>query len=152
MYKLQREQYLPISPEKAWDFFSSPKNLAKITPPDLGFKIVSGATEDTMREGQIIEYIVKPLLHIPIRWKSRIENVEKPGHFKDIQLVGPYKVWEHSHHFVAVEGGVKMIDQLNYQLPAGIFGRLMHFLFVRKRIEFIFEYRFAVLEKLFVKA
>ncbi len=117
----------------------------------MGFRIVSGADDSVMNEGQVIEYIVKPLFKIPLRWKTKILDVAKPDSFKDIQLSGPYRVWEHSHRFVPVEGGVRMIDEVNYQLPAGLLGRLMHRLFIKNRIEFIFDYRYSVLEKLFVK-
>jgi len=151
MYTLNREQFLPISPEVAWDFFSSPANLGKITPPGMGFKIISGAGEPDIKEGQIIEYIVKPLLQIPLRWKTKILDVNKPDQFKDIQLSGPYTIWEHTHRFVPENGGIKMFDEVKYKLPGGIIGRLMHWLFVRKKIEFIFDYRFNILQKTFIK-
>ncbi len=149
MYKLKREQFLPISSEEAWTFFSSPKNLSMITPPDMGFKIVSGTESDEMKEGQIINYIVKPIFYIPLQWRTMIRDVVKPEQFTDIQLKGPYLIWEHSHRFVPVEGGISMIDEVNYKLPIGLLGRIMHQLFIRKRIEFIFNYRYTMLEKLF---
>ena len=149
MYSLKREQFLPITSEKAWDFFSSPQNLAKITPQDMGFKIVSGELGSGLTEGQIIEYIVKPFLKIPLRWKTKILNVNKPNGFRDMQLSGPYTVWEHSHRFIPVDGGIKMLDEVNYLLPAGLLGRLIHRLFIRKRIEYIFDYSHRELEKLF---
>ncbi|TAH40445.1 MAG: hypothetical protein EYC69_11600 [Bacteroidetes bacterium] len=150
MYKLLREQFLPISVDKAWDFFSSPANLARITPPGMGFKIISGADDPVMKEGQIIEYIVKPLFRIPLRWKTKILDVNKPASFKDIQLAGPYTNWEHRHRFIPVEGGVRMQDEVYYTLPFGILGRFMHRLFIRKKIESIFDYRFTILQKIFV--
>ncbi len=150
MYKLRREQFLPISTDKAWDFFSSPANLAKITPPGMGFKIVSGADDSDIIEGQIIEYIVKPVFRIPLRWKTKILDVNKPNCFKDTQLSGPYTKWEHSHRFIPVEGGIKMFDEVDYKLPGGVLGRFMHWLFIRQKIEFIFDYRFKILHKTFV--
>ena len=42
-----------------------------------------------------------------------------------------------------------MYDEVNYVLPMGILGTIAHKLFVRKRIEYIFEYRTEILNKLF---
>ncbi|MBP6334112.1 MAG: SRPBCC family protein [Bacteroidia bacterium] len=151
MYKLRREQFFPISINIAWDFFSSPENLEKITPPGMDFKIISGLDGSSIKDGQILVYTVKPMMSIPMRWKSKIINVAKPNHFTDVQLAGPYSVWEHSHRFITVEGGVKMIDEVDYKLPGGILGRLMHSLYVRKKLEHIFDYRHSILEKLFRK-
>lgn len=150
MYTLHREQFLPVSKEIAWDFFSSPGNLSKITPPEMEFRIL-GAAEDanSMKEGQEIEYLVRPLFNIPIRWKSLIKNVKKPEEFTDVQLKGPYSFWEHRHYFRETEGGVIMTDLVRYKLPASFLGRLMHKLFIRKRLEFIFNYRYKTLQNLF---
>jgi ligand-binding SRPBCC domain-containing protein len=150
MYTLEREQFLPVSKEKAWEFFSAPDNLSRITPPDMEFRILGNAEDaKSMREGQEIEYLVRPLLSIPIRWKSVIRNVRKPEEFTDIQLKGPYSFWEHRHRFTETEGGVIMTDLVRYKLPASFLGRLMHKLFIRKRLEFIFNYRYQALQHLF---
>ena len=44
---LHVRQLLPISLEEAWEFFSNPKNLDRITPDDMGFEIVSEPTDET---------------------------------------------------------------------------------------------------------
>ena len=65
VYRLKTIQNLPISEEEAWDFLSDPSNLKTITPDYMGFKILEGA-EDKMFAGQIIKYIVTPVLGIPL--------------------------------------------------------------------------------------
>jgi len=57
-----------ISLDEAWEFFLSPENLKKITPPYMGFEITSNFRNEKMYAGMIIAYIVKPVLNIPIRW------------------------------------------------------------------------------------
>lgn len=149
VYFYDTEQFLPIDIHKAWDFFSSAKNLAIITPPELDFNILTNLEGREIYEGMLIEYNVKPLFRIPMHWQTEISKVDKPGMFKDRQLKGPYKTWEHSHTFIEKENGVLMKDHVKYQLPFGIIGRIGHSILVKKKIENIFIYRRKVLKKIF---
>ena len=148
MHRLHCKQLLPISLDEAWEFFSAPQNLAKITPPEMGFIIHSGA-ERKMYPGQIIQYTVKPLAGIPMNWVTEITTVNAPHLFVDTQLSGPYIHWHHQHFFKEIEGGVEMEDIVHYQLPLGIVGDLVNRLMVRKRVEGIFKYREKVLKEKF---
>lgn len=150
-YYLHREQLLNISLEEAWGFFSSAKNLSKITPPEMRFQILSEITDKPVYSGMEIDYIVKPLLGIPVKWKTLIDKVNEPNYFTDKQLKGPYKLWEHSHHFKMTDKGLLMTDDVTYQLPFYFIGEFAHWLFVRKKIESIFDFRFKILEKMFNK-
>lgn len=149
MPQYKTSQWLPINRKDAWNFFSSPKNLAIITPPEMDFKIISDITEDDIYEGMIIDYTVKPLLGIPVKWKTEINSVKKEKLFTDRQLKGPYKLWEHTHYFTEKDGGVLMTDEVNYILPFGFLGHIAHKLLVRKKIENIFNFRKETLNKLF---
>lgn len=149
MYILERVQELPVSLEFAWDFFSSPRNLQKITPPEMGFEILSDSGTEKMYAGQIITYRVRPLLNIPLFWMTEITHVEQGVYFVDEQRFGPYSLWHHSHFFKAIEGGVEMRDLVHYRLPMGFLGKIAHALFVQKQLEKIFNYRFRVLEEKF---
>lgn len=151
-YSIKRTHLLPISITEAWDFFSSPKNLQKITPPDMGFIITSDKTDaEKMYAGQIITYIIKPMLGIPVKWMTEITHVKEGEYFIDEQRFGPYKLWHHRHSFKQTPNGVEMTDVVNYVLPFGFIGSIAHALFVRKRVEYIFEYRKKVLDEMFVK-
>lgn len=151
MHKIEREQFLPISKEEAWNFFSSPKNLAKITPTSLGFK-VHGEVPDAMYPGLFIEYTVSPLLGIPMKWVTEITHVSEGEYFVDEQRVGPYAIWHHEHFFKAVEGGVLMRDVVHYKVPFGLLGVLVHPIIVRPKLEQIFLFRWQTNERLFGKA
>ena len=148
-YTFSAEQFIPVSLDKAWDFFSSAKNLSRITPPDMRFKIISELKEDDIYENMVIDYIVRPILGIPLKWKTVISRVNKPFQFTDMQKKGPYKKWEHTHTFIEKENGVLVQDVVRYALPFGILGRVAHFLFVRKKLQQIFEFRKTVLDELF---
>ena len=151
IYYFKASQFLSTDINTAWNFFSSAKNLATITPPELGFKILTDLDEKDIYEGMLIDYTVKPLFGIPLHWKTEIQKIEKPFMFMDKQLKGPYKIWEHTHHFTQKEGGVFMEDEVKYQLPFGIIGQLTHSMIVRKKIERIFEYRKMILDKIFIE-
>ena len=148
-YTLKRTQVVNMSLKEAWEFFSSPANLKKITPPHMGFNITSDLGDGKMYSGMIISYIVKPVLGIPLTWVTEIKNVEHEKYFVDEQRKGPYALWHHQHHFREVEGGIEITDIVNYILPFGILGNIAHTLFVRQQLEEIFDYRKAVIEKLF---
>ncbi len=151
-YNIKSTQHLPITLEEAWAFFSSPNNLAKITPPDMGFVVTSDKkAAEVMFAGQIITYTIKPMLGIPVKWMTEITQVKQGDYFIDEQRFGPYKLWHHKHSFTKTATGVEMNDEVNYVLPFGFIGTLAHSLFIRKRIEHIFTYRTKVLDELFKK-
>jgi ligand-binding SRPBCC domain-containing protein len=148
MYQLKSTQFIPASIETCWDYFSSPNNLKEITPKNMGF-IIKTDLPGKMYEGMMIEYIVTPLLGIPMNWITEIKAVKEGVFFIDEQRKGPYKIWHHEHHFKAVEGGVEMTDIVSYEVPFGILGKLVHPLIVRPKLEQIFKYRTKRVEEIF---
>lgn len=146
-YKLYRKTVLPVSIEEAWEFFSSPQNLKKITPPFLGFEVTS-QNPNNMYPGMIITYIVKPVLGIPLKWMTEITQVREHEFFIDEQRVGPFKLWHHQHLFKSTDNGVVMEDIIHYILPLSILGRIAHSLFVKKKLNQIFNYRSEVTDNL----
>jgi ligand-binding SRPBCC domain-containing protein len=148
IHALEQEQFLPISMEEAWAFFSSPRNLDEITPPELGFKIES-LHSDKMHEGQIITYKVKIMPGLWIPWVTEIKAVDEGYSFVDEQRFGPYRFWHHRHWFEKAEGGVLMRDLVHYAMPFWPFGEVGHGLFVRPKLERIFGFRREILEERF---
>lgn len=151
VYSLKTVQIIPVSLNEAWDFFSSPANLQTITPDNLGFNIISQHDGEKMYAGQIIEYKVNPVLNIPLYWMTEITHVEDKKYFVDEQRFGPYSLWHHQHHFTAVAGGVEMTDIVHYKLPLWFLGDIAHALFVKKQLQYIFNYRYKKVEELFGK-
>jgi len=147
LYRLETEQFLPISIEKAWGFFSSPDNLKEITPDHMGFNITS-KSGDKMYPGMLITYVVTPLLGIAMRWCTEITHVKHHAYFIDQQRFGPYNMWHHQHHFEEVDGGVMMRDIVNYGIPLGILGQMANSMLVKKQLTEIFQYRINAVEKL----
>ena len=148
LYRLKTVQNLPISAEKAWDFLSDPKNLKTITPDYMGFEILSGAASK-MYAGQIIQYIVTPLLNIPVKWVTEITHVDEGKYFVDEQRFGPYTLWHHKHFIKPIKNGVEMIDIIDYKVPFGFLGQLVHPILVGPKLKEIFDYRKTALIELF---
>jgi len=148
MYQIFREQLLPCSLDEAWDFFSTPRNLDKITPDSVGFKIIL-CNSDKMHIGQLIGYKVKIAPFIWVDWLTEITHVEDKKCFVDDQRIGPYSVWHHTHRFTEVDGGVLMSDDVTYAIPMGICGKLAYHVYVKKQVEHIFDSRRAEIDKIF---
>ena len=148
VYTLHKKQNLPISIEKAWGFLSDPKNLKTITPGYMSFDILSGA-DRAMYAGQIIQYIVTPILGIKTKWVTEITHVKDNEYFVDEQRFGPYALWHHKHFIKKIDGGVEMEDIIDYKVPFGWLGQLMHPIIVKPKLEEIFNYRYQKLIELF---
>lgn len=140
IYTLHKKQKLPISLAEAWLFLSNPKNLKEITPSYMGFDIISGA-EKQMYPGQIIQYKVTPIMGISTKWVTEISHVVDNHYFVDEQRFGPYSLWHHKHFLKEIKGGVEMEDIIDYKLPMGILGQLIHPILVKPKLEEIFSYR-----------
>lgn len=136
--------------DQAWDFLSNPKNLNTITPDYMGFNILSGA-DKPMYAGQIIQYIVTPVLGIKTKWVTEITYSLDKKYFVDEQRFGPYALWHHKHFINKIDGGVEMEDIIDYKVPFGILGQLVHPFIVKQKLEEIFNYRTKKLEALFGK-
>ncbi len=151
-YHLTFSQNIPVPLPEAWDFFSSPLNLAKITPPEMAFTVTSALTEgQKMYPGMIITYKVSPISGIKLNWMTEITQVAEQQYFIDEQRFGPYQFWHHQHHFKAIDGGVQMDDILTYGLPLGILGQAANNLFVANKLQQIFNYRTEKVNEIFGK-
>jgi ligand-binding SRPBCC domain-containing protein len=148
IYRLYKKQVIGTDMETAWNFFSDPKNLSRITPKEMNFTVTSELPEK-MYPGLVITYKVSPLLGIPLTWVTEITHMKEQNYFVDEQRFGPYKFWHHTHTFRETESGLEMEDIVNYGLPFGIFGRMAHPIIVKGQLSKIFDYRFRVLEDLF---
>jgi ligand-binding SRPBCC domain-containing protein len=149
-YTLRKELWVPYPLEAAFDFFSKPENLERITPPWLNFRIVTPSPIE-MKPGAKIQYKLR-VRGIPIRWLTVIERWDPPHEFVDVQAKGPYKLWHHTHRFYESRGGTMIEDCVRYQLPFGVLGRLVHWLQVKRDVEVIFQYRAQNVERLLHEA
>ena len=143
IYQIERTHTLSLGLEECWRFFSDPRNLAKITPPALNFRI-KRSLPDTIYPGLMIEYTVSPLLGIPLTWLTEIVQVKEPDFFADEQRVGPYRLWHHEHFFRRLDDGKTEVRDLVTYVPAlGPFGAILNRFVIRPQLRRIFDYRAA---------
>lgn len=136
--RFHRELTLPLHRRAVFDFFSRAENLERITPPWLGFRILTPPPIQ-LEEGACIAYSLR--LHgIPLRWLTRIDEWDPPRRFVDVQLRGPYRVWRHTHTFEETTLGTRIVDDVEYALPWGPLSRFFR-PFVERDIRKIFDYR-----------
>jgi ligand-binding SRPBCC domain-containing protein len=148
-YQLIKTQKLPASIEEIWYFISSPGNLEKITPENMGFIVTSKNGSEKMYPGMIITYKVSPLLGIKLNWMTEITHVKDFEYFVDEQRIGPYSMWHHQHKIEPFDGGVLMTDIVTYQPPFGFLGAIANSMIIKTRLQQIFDYRSVALEKRF---
>jgi len=125
VYRLHSKQNFPISLEEAWDLVGP------------------------MYPGQIIQYLVTPVFNIKTHWVTEITHVKHQHYFVDEQRFGPYTMWHHKHFIKEIPGGVEMEDIIDYKIPLGFLGRLVHPIIVKPKLKEIFEYRTQKLTELF---
>ena len=145
-YFLLRRQVIPKPLDAVFGFFESPANLERITPAEVGFNILT-PQPITMRTGAVLDYTIR-LFGIPVRWTTQIVGYDPPYRFADVALKSPYSFWHHTHSFEPTPGGTVMTDQVKYVMPFGWIGQIAHALFVKRRLEKIFDYRAEVIEQL----
>lgn len=149
--QIKRTQLIKTDIDTLWEFMSSPKNLQAITPKSMLFKITSDNKDEKMYPGMIISYKVAPVLNIPMTWVTEITQVKKHAFFIDNQVIGPYKLWHHQHIFEPTKDGILMKDIITYAPPFGIIGKIANIIFIKRKVESIFDFRFKILEERFNK-
>ena len=146
-YYLRHSQVIPGPLEDIFPFFSNPRNLARLTPPWVGFKIIECPDGD-VEKGSRIRYRIK-LFFVPMYWETLINDCTVGVSFVDSQVKGPYKSWVHSHFFSESSGDTIMRDEVAYEMPFSIIGRIVHFLFIKRTLTKIFDYRRRAVEEIF---
>lgn len=144
---LQSEQLVPRPRDEVFAFFARPENLGVITPPWLGFRILTPSPVP-MERGALVDYVIR-LGPFPLRWRTLITRHDPPRAFVDEQLQGPYDFWHHTHTFEEVPGGTLIRDRVLYVVPFGALGRLLERVLIRRQLRAIFAHRQRVISRLF---
>lgn len=150
LHRLVASQLIPRPLDEVFPFFADPHNLGRLTPPGMGFEFLTA--DRSMRSGLLIDYRLRPLAGVPVHWQTLIDAYEPPHGFHDIQAKGPYRSWEHRHTFEEVDGGTVVRDEVEYSLPLGPLGDLVHRLLVRGELASIFRHRARTIDAVFEKA
>ncbi len=139
VHRLEREQVVDRPVDEVFRFFSMARNLERLTPPWLRFSVIT-PEPIAKRSGTLIDYRLR-VRGIPLRWRSRIEEWHENTSFVDRQIRGPYRLWHHSHEFSAEGDGTRVLDRVDYALPLGPLGEVVHRVLVKRDLRRIFDYR-----------
>jgi ligand-binding SRPBCC domain-containing protein len=148
VHYLHRTQIIPAPLEKVWDYFSDPRNLDLMTPPDMRFRILTDPLP-RMYQGQIIEYRVEFIKGLPSLWVTEIAHVRELEYFVDEQRLGPYRFWYHEHSFQPVDGGILMTDKVTYSIGFGPLGDFLNAVWISRRLKGIFDFREQKMNEIF---
>ncbi len=151
IFHLHREQFVPGDPADIWRFFATPRNLDRLTSPQVRFRIV-GEVAPRMYAGQMIEYRVGLVPGWWTRWSTEITHVQEGTFFVDEQRLGPYRLWHHEHHFAPTPGGLTMTDHVTYDPGWGWLGGLAHACWIRRKLDAIFAFRAERIAALFPRS
>ncbi len=144
MRVLEVSQWLPVTPEELWPFFTNIMNLERITPKWVNFTILT-PPNTPVHEGVILDYRIR-IRGVRVHWRTRLSVFEPPHRFVDEQIKGPYSLWRHEHRFHEERGGTRCLDRVEFQSPLGI---ILHPMFVDRDVRRIFEYRARALRTIF---
>lgn len=137
LHTFASQQFVPQPIDAVFNFFSDARNLEGLTPPALHFSLHKPAGD--LHEGRLIDYDLH-LRGVPVAWKTLILKWNPPLGFVDVQLRGPYALWEHEHNFTTAPGGTIISDNVTYALPLSPLCALA-LPFVRREVKDIFAYR-----------
>ncbi len=146
-HEIHLEQWINQPIEKTYSFFKEAKNLERLTPDFLRFKVLNQSPKE-IQKGAKINYRLW-LRCIPFWWQSQIVEWEPNFRFSDKQIRGPYSYWLHIHEFTEKDGGTLIRDKVSYRAPFGVFGDVITNIFIKKDLEKIFSYRKQMIEKIF---
>jgi len=151
MQRITDELLIPIPLDEAWDFFTNPRNLAKLTPKEMNFRHVFEPDAERVYKGMYLVYKVSPIGGIPLTWVTEITEVLPKKRFVDDQINGPFAKWHHIHEFEDRGDQTLIRDILYYEMPLGFLGSMAHWLFAKKQVAQIFSFRKERMEELFGK-
>ena len=145
-HRIERAQLVPLPRDDAFAFFADASNLEALTPPWLGFRILT-ALPIEMQRGTKIEYALS-LHRVPVRWRTEIVEWLPGRRFVDTQLKGPFRLWEHTHEFEERRDGTVIRDTVIYRMPYGPLGAIAHRISTARDLDRVFDYRHAAVERL----
>ena len=152
----QSEQWVPYPVEAVFAFFADPRNLPALMPNWQNARLEhasivapsrSGAEAEMAGIGSRVTLSFRPLPGVPfrVRWEAEITDFVLNSHFSDRQVKGPFAEWVHTHRIRSVDrAGINItviVDQIEYEPPFGILGRIADGLFVRRQLERFFAHR-----------
>jgi ligand-binding SRPBCC domain-containing protein len=133
---------IPASAEAVFAWHAAPDALERLTPPWTRARVIarSGGIEPGARV--VLELRLGPLRR---RWVAEHRDWVPGREFTDVQLVGPFAYWHHTHRFLPHGREACILeDEIRYALPLGWLGEWLAGGYVRRQLERLFAFRHQV--------
>lgn len=140
--KFVKESIIKAAPERVFGFHEEPDAFERLTPPWESVEVVQKADISKVGSQAILETKIFGLF--PARWVAEHTRYDPPREFVDVQVSGPFKKWRHRHIVKPHPDGAILRDEIEFEPPFSIFGRLAAPLAVLPKLEKMFEYRHRV--------
>ena len=137
-----KESLIRAPQERVFAFHEQANALELLLPPWEIAHVIQSANISQIGSRAIIETRIFGLLKT--RWVAEHTAYQPPRFFEDVQVKGPFRSWRHRHIIKEHPQGAVLRDEIDYEPPLGILGRLMAPLFVEKRLRRLFDYRHQV--------
>ncbi len=146
MTKFNKSIIINCPKEEAFEFHTDTNNLKLITPPGIKVEILS--IKLPLELGSEIKLRVTQFGLLSNTWHIKLTDYIKDKLITDTQQSGPFHKWIHRHKFEGSEGTCTMTDEIEYELPFGVLGRIADKVFVSGLIKKQFEFRHKVTKQL----
>jgi ligand-binding SRPBCC domain-containing protein len=135
--------------ETVFAWHKLPGALERLTPPWEHVQVLEDS--GSMENGARVVLVTK-LGPFRLKWVAEHRDYREGRQFRDVQVTGPFALWNHTHCFEA-DGpqACWLEDRIEYALPGGYLGRLLGGRMARKRLERLFDYRHRVTAEQFTK-
>ena len=139
--KFVQEILIPRPVEEVFRFHERPEAFRLLQPP-----------WETMEIFQLPESLE---VGTQVRLRTRVgplwvdilaEHVayKRNVYFEDVMLKGPFAKWHHKHIFQEHADGCLLRDEVDYEPPLGVLGRIGDPLVIRPRLKRLFKFRHEV--------
>ena len=99
--------------------------LHKISQQENNEEAVGGVTSGLINQGESVTWKAKHLYKTRFM-TVKITEMKRPDYFEDVMEKGDFVSYAHKHHFKAVNNGTIMIDELEFETPYGIVGKMLN--------------------------
>lgn len=134
-----KETFINATAEEVFAFHESPEALERLSPPWETVNVLQKANIREIGSRAIIETKLFGL--IPVKWIAEHTKYEPPRMFEDVQISGPFASWRHQHIIIPHENGAILRDEIEFEPPMWIFGRLVAPFAILPKLEKMFDYR-----------
>jgi ligand-binding SRPBCC domain-containing protein len=140
-----KESLIHAHAEKVFAFHELPDAFERLMPPWEEARIIQKADISVIGSRAIIEQKIFGL--VPSRWVAEHTAYDPPHSFEDIQISGPFARWRHRHIVEPREEGAVLRDEIEFEPPLRILGRIAVPFFILPKLEKLFAFRHEVTRK-----